>query len=407
MVWILEHQEPEGDWAGIFPPMHFGILAFVLEGYKVTDDCVRKALEAIERFAWTDEGGKRIQSCVSPVWDTVLMSIGLCDAGVPGDHASLVKAIKWVKARQICDPIIGDWRVYSTNQRSAGFSFEYFNRWYPDVDDTAAVILAMIKQDSARASSESVIDAVVWVLGMQNQDGGWAAFDIDNDYYFLNKIPFSDMNSLCDPSSADVTGRVLEAMGLLMEKMSSKHALSHEGLLPAIKASVHRAIEYLAKQQESHGGWYGRWGSNYVYGTSHVLCGLAYWTSNPTARAMIRPALDWLKHVQNEGGGWGESLHSYTRPELAGQGKSTASQTAWGLMGLLAHLPSYDPAIERGVAWLLDAMKYDEEGRGTWPEREYTGTGFPGFFYIGYSLYPHYFPLMAMGRYRQAVRELR
>lgn len=213
--WILEHQEVAGDWAEIFPPMYVGLLALRLEGFSMTDSCVTRGLQAVERFAWQEkEGGKHMQAFVSPVWDTFLLSNGLCDAGLPGADDRLLKAIDWIKKHQLLGPE-GDWRVYLSNINPGGFSFEYHNTWYPDVDDTAAVIIAFLKQDPSLALSTHLIKAVEWSFGMQNKDGGWAAFDYENNKLFQNKIPFSDMDSLLDPSRADVTGRILEAFGLL------------------------------------------------------------------------------------------------------------------------------------------------------------------------------------------------
>ena len=218
------------------------------------------------------------------------------------------------------------------------------------------------------------------------------------------------MDSLCDPSSADVTGRVLEALGLLVQSKVFKDTYIHDSLWRHISISVSRAVSYLEKQQEVDGPWYGRWGVNYIYGTSNMLCGLAYWKNFPTAFKLIWPAIEWMIKVQHEDGGWGESLDTYRLPVCAGVGKPTASQTAWAVMGLLAHMPPTHRAIERGVAWLVrrQTKRGDgDAGGATWPEREYTGTGFPNFFYIGYELYPHYFPMMALGRYYNAVNDLR
>ena len=403
--WILDHQEPAGDWAGIYPPMHMGILALRLEGYSMTDSCIVGGLKAIERFAWHDKaGGKHIQACVSPVWDTILMSIGLCDAGVPSNDERLVKSIRWIKDRQLLGPE-GDWRIYQPNIPPGGFSFEYHNSWYPDVDDTAAVIIGFLKQDPNSASSDHVIRAVQWTLGMQNKDGGWAAFDYENNKLYLNKIPFSDMNSLLDPSTADVTGRVLEAFGLLRD-VSNKVNFP-EALLVRVNLSCDHAIRYLAFTQERNGSWYGRWGSNYIYGTSNVMCGLAYYydDSHPLVSPLADSAILWLKSVQNADGGFGEVLHTYRDPTLGGQGRSTASQTAWGAMALLAHLPSSDEAVEESIAYLVSTQTEKRGNGATWPETEYTGTGFPNFFYLGYSYYSHYFPMMALGRYRQEMEK--
>ena len=364
---------------------------------------MRLGLEALDRFACQDEGGKRIQACVSPVWDTVLMSIALCDAGVSNKDEHLKRAISWTKDRQLlgCE---GDWRIYRPQLPAGGFCFEYCNNWYPDVDDTAAVVLAFIKYDATSVDSSCVIKSAEWILGMQNADGGWAAFDVDNDKVFLNKIPFSDMDGLCDPSSADVTGRVLEAFGLMMHVASDKHPIEWQ-LFTRMRHACTRAITYLASAQEQNGAWFGRWGSNYIYGTSNTLCGLAYF-SNQDGRVqeLVPRGLHWLRCMQNANGGWGEPLLSYKYPKRHGQGKSTASQTAWALMGLLAHLPHTDPAIVRAVAYMV-CTQTDRNGKGaSWSESVYTGTGFPNHFYIGYSLYAHYFPMMALGRYMEKFR---
>ncbi|KAI9740479.1 MAG: hypothetical protein M1834_005059 [Cirrosporium novae-zelandiae] len=401
--WILEHQEESGDWAGIFPPMHVGLLALVLEGFKLEDAPVRRGLEAVERFAWQDKGGKRVQACVSPVWDTILTTVGLCDSGLSLDDEHLQQAVQWIKARQLLGPQ-GDWRVYNPRLAPGGFSFEYSNTWYPDVDDTAAAVLALIKQDPRSIGSLCVSRACEWILGMQNRDGGWAAFDLENNKLYLNKIPFSDMDSLCDPSTADVTGRILEAFGLLLQN-SRDHPVSKD-LLRRLRSASKHAIKYLARTQESHGGWYGRWGSNYIYGTSNTLCGLAYFEGDSRVQGLVNPAMQWLKSVQNTDGGWGEGLDTYKDPERAGCGVSTASQTAWGIMALLPYLPPNDPVITKGISFLLRSQT-DKQGNGaSWPETQYTGTGFPKFFYLGYSLYSHYFPMMALGRYVRAAGRL-
>ncbi|KAJ5305800.1 hypothetical protein N7508_004815 [Penicillium antarcticum] len=399
MQWILERQEKTGDWAGIFPPMHGCVYAFMLEGYTLDDDPVRLGIEAIERFAWQDEHGKRIQPCVSPVWDTALMTIGLCDAMSPS-RQTLLQAITWIRSRQLLQSR-GDWQIYRPKLAPGGFSFEYENSWYPDVDDTAAIILAQLKYDKASLTSRSVLAAATWICGMQNPDGGWAAFDVENDKLFLNKIPFSDMDSLCDTSCADITGRTLEAFGLMMKQATAKADIGD--ILPNLRVACARGVHYLESTQEASGAWYGRWGCNYVYGTSHALCGLAYFLDDHRVREMVKPALQWLKSEQNKGGGWGESLLSYRSPHLRKQG-STPSQTAWALMGLLAHLPIDDISIEHGVQYLVVSQKPEKGVGSSWPEAVYTGTGFPNHFYLGYDYYRHYFPMMALGRYLQGAR---
>ena len=208
---------------------------------------------------------------------------------------------------------------------------------------------------------------------------------------------------MCDPSSPDVTGRVVEALGILKDNASFRKCFQHDQISKRMNVSALRAIEYLACEQTAEGGWYGRWACNYVYGTSDVLCGLEHWMSSSTARTMVESGIGWLKSVQNADGGFGESFDTYHNPKLAGQGKSTATQTAWAVMGLLAHLTPMDPTIEKAVAWLVSNFSREESG-GTWQETTYASVGFPRFFYIQYSLYPHYFPMMALGRYYQATQ---
>ncbi len=404
--YVLTRQEESGDWAGIFPPMMNGVIALTLQGYTLDSAPVRKGIEAIHRFAWEDEAGYRIQACNSPIWDTALGTIGMIDSKAEASDPRFEKAMGWVLKHQILVEH-GDWKVYRPKLPSGGWAFEYENSWYPDIDDTAAVILAILKQDPKRVDSDAMLRAVRWVLGMQNKDGGWAAFDVDNDKLFLNEIPFSDMDSLCDPSSPDVTGRVIEALGL---------ALAHSRLLETeIVPACERALNYLRKTQELQGSWYGRWGVNYVYGTSNVLCGLAQ-LKVPANDPMVIRAIEWLKQVQNADHGWGESLASYTDKRWMGRGESTPSQTAWALMGLLAYLPANDDSVTRGVQWLLRQQtpaKTSQAYEGgeavpcprgsTWNEKQFTGTGFPNYFYLRYHLYRHYFPMMALGRYLRAL----
>lgn len=381
--WVLQHQEKSGDWAGIFPPMVNGVLALYLQGYPLHNDHLRLGLEAIERFGIDDEEGFRMQACESPVWDTILSMIGLLDAGHDGNEPLMQKAREWISKKQIiCN--YGDWKVYNPTGPSGGWSFEYENTWYPDVDDTAAIVIGFLKQDPNSGDTPVVRRAVEWIVSMQNKDGGWAAFDVNNDKLFLNQIPFSDMDSLCDPSSPDVTGRVLEALGLLDD--------------PKYNDVCARGIQYLRRTQEAQGSWFGRWGVNYVYGTSNVLCSLSR-QQVPGDDAMIEKAIAWLKEVQNSDGGWGECLESYADKTLMGKGTSTASQTAWALMGLLAYLPPSDAAIKKGVRWLVEHQNKSGKAEGSWDEKEFTGTGFPNHFYLRYHMYRHYFPLMALGRF--------
>ena len=381
--WILDHQEENGDWAGIFPPMVNGVLALHLAGHALDSTPVRRGLEAIERFGIADEGGFRIEACQSPVWDSALSLIGLADSGHDGRDPRLATVRRWIEGKQILAEH-GDWRIYNRQGEPGGWSFEHVNTWYPDVDDTAAVVLAFLKGDPASRRTEAIRRGVAWMVSMQNRDGGWAAFDLANDREYLNQIPFSDMDSLCDPSSPDVTGRVLEALGLLGDR--------------AHRAVVRRGLAYLRSSQEPEGSWFGRWGVNYVYGTSNALCGLAR-QGVAASDPMVVRALRWLESVQNGDGGFGEGLASYADRASMGRGPSTASQTAWGLMGLLAYRSPMDEAVARGTAWLLDRQLGSGPEAGSWAEAEFTGTGFPRHFYLRYHLYRHYFPLMALGRY--------
>jgi squalene-hopene/tetraprenyl-beta-curcumene cyclase len=411
--WILDRQEKSGDWAGIFPPMLKSVIALTLQGFSLDSEPVAKGIRAIENFSWEDSDGYRVQACVSPVWDTVLSTISLVDCKSPPHDKRLKKAMQWLVKNQIRVDY-GDWKVYRPHLTSGGWAFEYSNTWYPDIDDTAACLLALLKQDPKSAQAEPVKVAVEWILGMQNRDGGWAAFDVNNDKLFLNQIPFSDMDSLCDPSSPDVTGRVLEAFGLLL-KIHPDFEMRMQ-----VEDACGPALKYLRATQENQGSWFGRWGVNYIYGTSNVLCGLAQ-LGIPGTDPMVERAVRWLRQVQNQDGGWGESLASYSDPKWMGRGETTPSQTGWALMGLLAYVsPTSNEfkAIEKGIQWLVekqvasqgDAFGIFEGGKSvpqsrgrTWKEQQFTGTGFPNHFYLRYHLYRHYFPMMALGRYLEAV----
>jgi squalene-hopene/tetraprenyl-beta-curcumene cyclase len=400
--WILEHQDKEGDWTGFYPSTAQNIMALRLEGFGLESSPVRRGIEAVERLAWQDNQGKRIQVTSSPVWDTVLMTIALCDTGMPSSRDYTEKAIQWVKSNQILETT-GDWQVYRPQLAPGGFCFQYFNRFCPDFDDTAAAILAMVKQDGSAVKSDAVLRATEFLLELQNWDGGWGAFEVDNDSLFLNKIPFGDMDCLSDPSTADITGRVLEAWGLLLER--SQHEDTFPGhLISRLRQSADRAIAYLIATQESTGPWSGRWGVNYIYGTSNALCGFARFADiSRSIPDTIAPALDWLKSIQNTDGGWGESVLSYKDTKYAGMGPSTASQTAWALMALLPFVPATDTVVVRGIQYLLRAQT-KSLGKGlSWPESHFTGVGFINWYYMKYELYPHYFPMMALARWAKAA----
>ncbi|KAL4881715.1 terpenoid cyclases/protein prenyltransferase alpha-alpha toroid [Aspergillus karnatakaensis] len=403
--WILDHQDEEGDWAGIYPSMAQSVMALRLEGYSISSEPVQKGIAAVERLAWRDKRGMRIQASISPTWDTALMTVGLVDAGVSRNSTHLFKAMNWVKHRQILKTS-GDWQVYRPDLQPGGFCFQYVNRFCPDLDDTAAVIIAILKQDPSAVSSVSVLRATEFLLGLQSSNGGWGAYEVDNNSLFMNKIPFSDMDCLSDPPTADVTGRAIEAFGLVLESCRPGNSLS-ASIVGRIHYAVARATVFLRNCQEPTGAWYGRWGVNYVYGTSNVLCGLQRFAGKDKEcthiQTMVPRALTWLRSVQNSDGGWGESLQSYRDSKYAGVGPSTASQTAWGLMGLLAFLPPTDPAILRGIRYLLETQTVGSGSGASWPEHLFTGVGFPNWFYMKYNFYPHYFPLMALGRWARAM----
>jgi squalene-hopene/tetraprenyl-beta-curcumene cyclase len=384
--WILERQEASGDWGGIIPAMLNSMLALKVLGYDVNDPIVQRGLEAIDRFAIETEDGYRMQPCVSPVWDTAWVVRALVESGVAPNHPAIVRAGEWLIEKQILD--YGDWAVKNRVGKPGAWAFEFENRFYPDLDDTAVVIMALnrVKLPDEALKYQVMQRAVEWSATMQCRQGGWAAFDMDNDQDWLNELPYADLKAMIDPNTADVTARVLEMLG--------------ESGLKMDRDRIERALDYLVQEQEFDGAWFGRWGVNYVYGTSGALSALALVTPQRHRQAIERGA-SWLGSVQNADGGWGETCESYKNPSLRGQGDSTASQTAWGLIGLLAAgeaIGRFDwEAIEAGVAYLSRTQLPD----GSWNEDFFTGTGFPGHFYLKYHQYQQYFPLLALGRYQR------
>ena len=377
--WILEHQEDSGDWGGIQPPMVYSVLALHYLGYPVDHPVMVKGLKAMEDFCLEDDLGLRMQSCLSPVWDTALAALGLLDAGVPPDHPSLEKAASWIISKQVTTG--GDWQVKACCP-PGGWAFEFVNNQYPDVDDSAVVLMALHRMGASPCAGlkEAKARGMEWCLGMQSSNGGWAAFDRDNTMDILNRIPFADQEAMVDYPTADVTGRVLEAMGYFG--------------YPRSHPKARKGIRFIRKLQEKDGSWWGRWGVNYIYGTWSVLRGLMAIGEDPKA-PYIQAALQWIKDHQNDDGGWGEVCESYRCPALRGQGPSTASQTAWALMGLMVCGEAAIPEVLRGIDYLVKTQNSD----GTWDELHFTGTGFPNHFYIRYHYYRNYFPLMALGQY--------
>ncbi|MFD8963709.1 squalene--hopene cyclase [Streptomyces sp. NPDC059568] len=378
--WIIERQENDGCWGGIQPPAVYSIIALHLLGYDLDHPVMRAGLESLDRFAvWREDGARMIEACQSPVWDTCLTIIALADAGVSPDDPALVKAADWMVGEQILRP--GDWTARRPGLAPGGWAFEFHNDNYPDIDDTAEVILALRRVEHPEPER---IDAAIergarWNLGMQSRNGAWGAFDADNTSPFPNRLPFCDFGEVIDPPSADVTAHVVEM-------------LAYEG--KSHHPGTRRGIEWLLAEQETNGAWFGRWGVNYVYGTGSVVPALTA-AGLPASHPAIRRAVRWLESVQNADGGWGEDLRSYHDTEWIGRGATTASQTAWALLALLAAGERESKTVERGIAYLAETQRED----GSWDEPYFTGTGFPWDFSINYHLYRQVFPLTALGRY--------
>lgn len=381
--WIVARQEADGCWGGIQPPWVYSLLALHALGHPPDSPVIRKGVAGFLRYAIETEETFRLQSCISPVWDTGLGMIGLQDCGLPGDHPALVRAGEWLLEEQILRG--GDWQA-RCRARPGGWAFEFENDAYPDTDDAAVVMMALIRTALPEEGKTHALErGLEWLLGMQSDSGGWGAFDKDNTQVFLREIPFCDFGELLDPPSADVTAHIVECLGWLGYE---------RGFRP-----LDRALGYLFREQETDGSWYGRWGVNHIYGTGYVLPALAacgFRMSDPR----VRRAVDWLLARENADGGWGEDVRSYHEVERRGRGPSTASQTAWAILALLAAGEAGSEAARRGIDYLVRTQQKD----GTWDEPYFTGTGFPTDFMIRYHLYCHYFPMMALGRYREAIR---
>ena len=378
--WILRRQEVDGSWGGIQPPWVYSMMALNLMGYEVDHPVMRAAFDGLERFTVVEDGVRRLEACQSPVWDTALAVIGLSDAGLPPDHPALRRGAGWLLDEEI--RVAGDWAVRRPGLEPGGWAFEFENDNYPDIDDTAEVVMALRRVDhpDGERLEAAVRRGVEWLVGMQSSDGGWAAFDADNTRRLAYELPFCDFGAVIDPPSADVTAHSVEM-------------LAGEGL--AGDHRIRRGLAWLERSQEADGSWFGRWGANFVYGTGAVVPA-AVAAGVSTADPRIRRAVRWLEAHQNPDGGWGEDMRSYDDPSgWAGRGESTASQTAWALLALLAAGDRRSRSAERGVVWLADTQRPD----GTWDEPWFTGTGFPGDFYINYHLYRLCFPLQALGRF--------
>jgi squalene-hopene/tetraprenyl-beta-curcumene cyclase len=419
--WMLARFKNSDGLGAIFPPIVWSVVALKCLGYDDDSPEVVAAMNELEKLSITSGDTLRLQPCQSPVWDTAITTLALREADVPRDHPAIKQSVNWLLSKEVRQQ--GDWSVRNPDQPVGGWFFEFENAFYPDVDDTAMVLMALARclpassgwsadflvdewspheadKDAAAVlagRSGTAVNAVDdidsmtpiltaiwrgarWMLSMQCKDGGWGAFDADNDREIFTRVPFADHNAMIDPSTADITARVLEMFGML--NASPDH--------PAMD----KAIEFVWNHQETDHAWYGRWGVNYIYGTWQVIVGLKA-VGVPATDRRLKSAAAWLKSVQQQNGGWGETPRSYDEPHLRGQGPVTPSQTAWALMGLMAAGETNSEAVVRGVQHLLDHQKTD----GTWDETEFTGTGFPRVFYLKYHLYRIYFPLMALARY--------
>jgi squalene-hopene/tetraprenyl-beta-curcumene cyclase len=394
--WIVERQEADGSWGGIQPPWVYSILALNVLGYGVDHPVIRAALAGLDDFViWDDPGAsdggvRRLEACQSPVWDTALALVAFGDAAVDPRDERIARATRWLLGEEI--GVRGDWSVKRPDVAPGGWAFEFANDNYPDIDDTAEVVLALdrvrvVDPDGVAAAIER---AVRWTSGMQSRDGGFGAFDADNDSRIVGRLPFCDFGEVTDPPSADVTAHVVEMLAHL-QNVGRGHAVD--------SVVLERAVAWLSAEQEDDGSWFGRWGANHVYGTGAAVPALVA-AGVPADDDRIVRAVRWLQSVQNDDGGWGEDLRSYDDQAWRGKGVSTPSQTAWALLALIAarHLGA---ATQRGVAWLVDHQRPD----GSWDEPYFTGTGFTGDFYINYHLYRLVFPVMALGRYVRAQRE--
>ena len=381
--WMLEHLEMSDGLGAIYPSIMNSIIALRCLGYSLDDPQVIRAMDEFEKLGIEEETTFRMQPCMSPVWDTALAIFALGESGVSPTDRRLVQPSEWMLKKQVTRK--GDWCVKNPKAEPAGWYFEFNNEFYPDVDDTAMVMLALgkVKTSNESYQDKSVRRALDWVLSMQCKNGGWASFDKDNDRMVFQYVPFADHNAMLDPATVDITGRVLESLAAYGYSMKDK--------------PVRRALEFIKREQEPDGSWFGRWGVNYIYGTMLVLRGLEA-VGMDHHEPCIQQAVEWLRMMQNPDGGWGETCGSYDDPNTKGIGPSTASQTAWAVMGLLAASDTRSDSLQNGIAYLLKNQVRD----GSWNEEWYTGTGFPRVFYLMYHMYRQYFPLIALTAYAKA-----
>ncbi|MDD3371952.1 MAG: squalene--hopene cyclase, partial [Alphaproteobacteria bacterium] len=378
VAWVKERLNGEDGLGGIYPAMANAVMMFDCLGYLPSDPDYAIARKSVDKLVVDTPERTYCQPCLSPVWDTALSIHAMMEAG--GSRKSIEKACDWLVQKQVVD-VFGDWAVRCPNVQPGGWAFQYNNAYYPDLDDTAVIIMALDRFD--RVKYRTVIErGVQWVFGLQSKNGGWGAFDADNTYYYLNCIPFADHGALLDPPSADVTARCISMLSQLGYSKTN--------------AQIRAAINYLRAEQEKEGCWFGRWGTNYIYGTWSVLCALNAAGVDPKDQMVVR-AVSWLKQKQRSDGGWGEDGSSYWKSQPKGScAVSTPAQTSWALLGLMAAGEADSEAVKRGIAWLSVQQKPD----GTWDEDYYTAVGFPRVFYLRYHGYKAFFPQWAMARYQ-------
>jgi len=376
--WIVDRQEADGSWGGIQPPWVYSLIALHLRGYPLDHAVMARGIRGLDGFTVREDGVRRIEACQSPVWDTALAVIALRDAGLARGDPNLLRAGRWLVGEEIS--VQGDWAVRRPHLAPGGWAFEFANDLYPDIDDTAEVVMALRRLDLPAAGA-AIARGVAWTSGMETRTGGWAAFDADGTRELPRKLPFCDFGEVVDPPSADVTAHVVEMLATE----------------PGRSAATGRGVDYVLDAQEPDGSWFGRWGANHLYGTGAAVPALVA-AGVPPEHEAIRRAVRWLESVQQPDGGWGEDMRSYGDPAWVGRGHPTASQTAWALLALHAAGEAGGSAARRGVAWLAGTQEAD----GGWDEPWFTGTGFPGFFYINYHLYRLVFPVMALGRCLEA-----
>ena len=387
VAFVKERLNGEDGLGAIYPAMANSVMMFECLGYPKDDPHLVTAKRSLKKLLVLEPGRSYCQPCVSPVWDTGLVCHALLEAGGNAAEAAATRGLDWLAERQILD-VKGDWADWRPDVRPGGWAFQYANPHYPDVDDTAVVALAMHRRDAARYRT-AIDRAAEWIDGMQSRNGGWGAFDADNEYYHLNYIPFADHGALLDPPTADVSARCVSLLG----QMLSSEGERDDQVLAA-------GVEYLLREQEADGSWFGRWGTNYIYGTWSALSALNAANVDRTSPA-IRRAVAWLVARQRPDGGWGEDGKSYWTGQPRGEAEeSTPSQTAWGLLGLMAAGEMAHPAVERGIQYLLAT----QNAAARWDEELYTAVGFPRVFYLRYHGYRAFFPLWALARYRNLRR---